>query len=119
MKNCVNCKTEIGDSAKFCKDCGYEQRFNLPPRPGVAIKTCGHCLGLCECTSGKTGNVVHSCPYCVEKAGVLKGKLFPRVPCQYCGGRGYHMEDLKMQKQQNQNQGQKKPWNKNPSRRQP
>lgn len=74
-------------------------RTKTEQKNGVEIKDCPHCAGLGECLRVKTGNVEHSCKYCVQKSGYkLTDDLFPHVPCQYCEGKGFYTVDLKIQK---------------------
>jgi hypothetical protein len=94
---CLLCKKEIPDGEKECPGCGWSVDLKL----GVAIRKCGHCKGKGECravkTTGKTFKKIHSCEYCVKKAGVKMDSLFPIVPCGHCEGKGYNAQDLKVQ----------------------
>lgn len=99
---CVNCRNEIPDSTEKCPKCGWDQKKT--PNYGVMFRECRHCEGSGQCRTGRTRgkkiNKIHSCEYCVKKAGIVGIKmdsLFPTVPCGYCEGRGVFTIDLKIQ----------------------
>lgn len=75
------------------------------PKREKLIRTCRHCKGDQECRAVTTGSKTHSCEYCILKSGVAVKSAFPVVPCQYCGGIGFHRlkEDRKDGKNQNNN----------------
>lgn len=102
MKKCKECKDTIADDANFCQICGASQDSHK--QAGIIIQNCRHCDGAGECRKGKTLNRIHSCRYCISKAGKING-LFLIVPCGYCGGKGRDIIDLKPQKTDGKNKG--------------